>query len=569
MEKRWVIQQEADQDKVLCLMQELGVDRIIANLLAQRGIYTFDEAKSFFRPQLSDLHSPFLMKDMDKAVERVLLAMKNNERILIYGDYDVDGTTSVALVYTVLKKFFDFIDYYVPDRYSEGYGISKKGIDYAEENKISLVIALDCGIKAIDKIEYANSKNIDFIICDHHTADDELPDACAVLDPKRDDCQYPCKYLSGCGVGFKLLQGIFMSLEKDMTPLYECLDLVAVSIASDIVPIIGENRVLAFYGLKQLNENPRHGLKTIIDISGAEGNLSVNDIVFKIGPRINAAGRIQSGNHAVQLLIAQSDEVAKLIGDNINNMNENRKELDHSITDEALDRIARSKDLLSRKSTVLYDSNWHKGVIGIVASRMIETYYRPTVILTESNGYATGSARSVEGFDLYAAISSCSDLLENFGGHKYAAGLTLKIENIAAFKERFEQYVCENITENQLIPQIKVDAVIKLSEINDKFYRILSQFEPFGPQNMNPVFVSEQVVDYGYSRPVGKNKEHLKVAVVDDIREGGMKTGIAFSKGHFFTKIANGTAFDLCYNLQENEYMGKREVQLMVKDIKI
>jgi exonuclease RecJ (EC 3.1.-.-) len=568
MEKRWVINEPGDEETVGALMESLGVDRVIANLLVQRGITTFDMAKAFFRPSLDDLHDPFLMKDMTKAVDRLVVAMEKQERVMVYGDYDVDGTTSVALVYTYLKSHFDFIDYYIPDRYSEGYGISKTGIDYAAENNISLVIALDCGIKAIEKIAYASEKGVDFIICDHHTPDENLPNAVAVLDPKRGDCEYPCDVLSGCGVGFKLMQGLAIRKNWQFETLIPLLDLLAVSIASDIVPITGENRVLTYYGLKRLNEKPRLGLKTILKLAGVSKDLSVNDIVFKIGPRINAAGRIQSGNHAVQLLIAEREEAASLIGDTIDGLNEDRKELDHNITDEALERVAKSKTLLEKKSTVLFDRNWHKGVIGIVASRMIETYYKPTVILTESNGFATGSARSVDGFDLYNAISACSDLLENFGGHKYAAGLTMKIENVSAFQQRFEEYVCENITDDMLVPQIKVDASIKLSDITPKFFRVLKQFEPFGPKNMTPVFISEKVVDYGYSRPVGRNKEHLKLSVVDDIREGDVKGGIAFSMGNLYSKISSGSPFDVCYSVQENEYMGKVETQLMVRDIK-
>ncbi len=568
MEKRWIINEPGDSQTVKLLMEALGVDEVIANLLVQRGITDYQKAKDFFRPSLDNLHDPFLMKDMDKAVARLNKAIENQERILIYGDYDVDGTTSVALVYTYLKPHFDYIDYYIPDRYAEGYGISTKGINYAADNNYSLIISLDCGIKAVERIAYANSKNVDFIICDHHTPDDKLPDAAAVLDPKRLDCNYPCDALSGCGVGFKLMQALAQHRNWDFETLIPLLDLVAVSIASDIVPIVGENRVLAHFGLERLNSNPRVGLKTIIKLSGATHDLKINDIVFKIGPRINAAGRIQSGKHAVHLLVAENEETAKLIGDSINDMNEDRKELDHSITDEALDLVAKNKMLLAKKSTVLFSRKWHKGVIGIVASRMIETYYKPTIILTESNGFATGSARSVDGFDLYNAISSCSDLLENFGGHKYAAGLTMKIENVPLFQQRFEEYVCQHITDDMLQPQIKVDAKISLTSITPKFYRILKQFEPFGPQNMTPVFVSEQVVDYGYSRQVGRKKEHLKLSVVDDIREGNVRNGIGFSLGSFYPKICTGIPFDLCYSVQENEYMGKTELQLMIRDIK-
>ena len=569
MEKRWVINEPGDEETIESLSLALGVDQVVANLLVQRGIKTFDQAKAFFRPSLDDLHDPFLMKDMDKAVSRLVTALNNQERILIYGDYDVDGTTSVALVYTFLKKHFDYIDYYIPDRYSEGYGISLKGIDFAAESKVSLVIALDCGIKAMEKIAYAKEKGVDFIICDHHTPDDVLPAAVAVLDPKREDCEYPCDCLSGCGVGFKLMQGISQKLGWPFENLIPLLDLVAVSVASDIVPIVGENRVLAHYGLIQLNNHPRLGLKTIMDLAGVDKDLSVNDIVFKVGPRINAAGRIQSGRHAVQLLIVEEKDAAVLIGDTINTMNEDRKELDHNITDEALERLNKAEKTGSKKSTVLFDRNWHKGVIGIVASRMIETYYRPTVILTESNGMATGSARSVDGFDLYQAISACSDLLENFGGHKYAAGLTMKLANVPAFKERFEEYVQNNISDDMLIPQIKIDAKIKLSDITPKFFRLLKQFEPFGPKNMTPIFISEEVVDYGYSRQVGKNKEHLKLSVVDDIRDGNVMSGIAFSMGKMYPKIAKGTPFNICYSLQENEYMGKVETQIMIRDLKI
>jgi len=553
----------------MSLSQSLGVDEVIANLLVQRGIKTFDEAKAFFRPSLDDLHDPFLMKDMDKAVTRLVTALNNQERIMIYGDYDVDGTTSVALVYSFLKKHFDYIDYYIPDRYSEGYGISLNGIDFAADSKVTLVIALDCGIKAMDKIAYANKKGIDFIICDHHTPDDVLPDASAVLDPKRVDCNYPCDCLSGCGVGFKLMHGFSQQLDLPFENLIPLLDLVAVSIASDIVPIVGENRVLAHFGLIQLNQHPRLGLKTIMNLAGVKSDLSVNDIVFKVGPRINAAGRIQSGRHAVQLLIVEEEEAALLIGDEINTMNENRKELDHSITDEALARLNKAEKTESRKSTVLFDRNWHKGVIGIVASRMIESYYRPTVILTESNGMATGSARSVDGFDLYQAILSCSDLLENFGGHMYAAGLTMKIANVGEFAKRFEDYVQNNISDDMLVPQIKIDAKIKLSDITPKFFRILKQFEPFGPKNMTPVFISDEVVDYGRSRQVGKNKEHLKLSVVDDIRDTIVMSGIGFHMGKMYPEISNGTPFNICYSLQENEYMGKVETQLMIRDLKL
>ncbi len=568
MDKRWVITEPGDNKTIESLSRSLGVDKLIANLLVQRGVKTFDEAKAFFRPSLDNLHDPFLMKDMDKAVNRLIAALNNKERILIYGDYDVDGTTSVALVYTFLKKHCDYIDYYIPDRYHEGYGISSEGIDFAVESKVSLVIALDCGIKATKNVAYAKELGIDFIICDHHTPDDVLPNAAAVLDPKREDCNYPCDCLSGCGVGFKLMQGLSQQLNWPFEDLIPLLDLVAVSVASDIVPIVGENRILAHFGLIQLNQHPRLGLKTIMNLSGVNKDLSVNDIVFKVGPRINAAGRIQSGRHAVQLLIVEEKDAAVLIGDTINAMNEDRKELDHSITEEALNLLNKAEKIESKKSTVLFNKDWHKGVIGIVASRMIESYYRPTVILTESNGMATGSARSIDGFDLYQAISSCSDLLENFGGHKYAAGLTMKLANVGEFKKRFEDYVQNNISDEILVPQIKIDAKIKLSDITPKFFRLLKQFEPFGPKNMTPVFVSEDVIDYGYSRRVGRNSEHLKLSVVDDIRDANVVSGIGFGMGEMYPKVCKGAPFNICYSLQENKYMGKVETQMIIRDLK-
>jgi single-stranded-DNA-specific exonuclease len=454
MKNRWVIKPDGDKEIVSCLSDELGVSQSISNMLVQRGITTFDEAKKFFRPSLDNLHDPFLMQDMDDAIERLQRALKNNERILIYGDYDVDGTTSVALVFSFLRQLHENIDYYIPDRYTEGYGISFKGIDYAIENEITLVIALDCGIKALEKIDYANRNNIDFIICDHHTPGEKIPEAYAVLDPKRSDCSYPYKELSGCGVGFKLLQALTISNELSKEKLWEYLDLVAVSIASDIVSITGENRVLAHFGLKQLNEAPRMGLKALISNSGLDTKeISISDIVFKIGPQINAAGRIESGRSSVKLLIEEDEDYAKQLSASITEHNETRKELDRNITEEALAMIHDSEELQKKKSTVLFKEDWHKGVIGIVASRLIESYYKPTIVLTESKGLATGSARSVDGFDLYAAIDACSDLLENFGGHMHAAGLTMKIENIEKFTEKFEKCVASTITEEQLTPK--------------------------------------------------------------------------------------------------------------------
>lgn len=569
MEKRWILNTPGDTELIDNLSNSLGVDKFIASLLVQRGITDFEQARAFFRPNLNDLHDPFLMKDMDKAVNRIAYAIKNKEKVLIYGDYDVDGTTSVSMVYKFLEDKLHYVDYYIPDRYSEGYGISLKGIDYAKEKSIGLIIALDCGIKAVDKINYANKLGVDFIICDHHTPGKEIPDAIAVLDPKRDDCEYPCKDLSGCGVGFKLLQACVEKLNFSEEELFSLLDYVAVSIASDIVPIVGENRILSFHGLKKLNENPNLAFQVLKQLSGVNSELSVSDIVFKIGPRINAAGRMQTGRYAVQFLTSKELKTAKILGSTLDQLNEERKELDKEITDSALSKVANSPTNLAMRSTVLFDSNWHKGVIGIVASRLIETYYKPTVILTESNGLATGSARSVAGFNLYDAVDSCADLLESYGGHKYAAGLSLKVENVPEFKRRFEKYVVENITEDMLSPQIKIDASMPLSSISAKFFRIIQQFQPFGPQNMTPVFISENVVDYGQTRIVGRNKDHLRLSVVDDIRDSYAMTGIAFSLADKYESISKGLMFNICYSLQKNDYMGREETQLLVRDIKI
>ena len=481
MEKNWILKSQGEGKEVERLCSELDISKPLAILLAQREISSFDEAKSFFRPELTLLHDPFLMKDMDLAIERIQAAVQNKEKILVYGDYDVDGTTSVALVHTFLKTFYEAIDFYIPDRYNEGYGVSTKGIDYARETGSTLIIALDCGIKAIDKVKYAKHHSIDFIICDHHNPGNEIPPAIAVLDPKRKDCTYPDSELSGCGVGFKLIQAYAAKNNIPFEELIPYLDLVAVSIASDIVSVTGENRILAYYGLKQLNENPRTGLKAIIELAGiSDKNITIDDVVFKIGPRINAAGRMESGKSAVSLLIAEDKALAKVMGDKVNSYNSTRRDIDTSITQEALDIIGRDPELQKRKTTVLFNPNWHKGVIGIVASRLIDNWYRPTVILTESNGFATGSARSVFGFDLYQAVDACSDLLENFGGHKYAAGLTLKLENIPRFQERFEKFVADTIDAEQLIPVVEIDTEISLSEISPKFFRILKQFEPFG-----------------------------------------------------------------------------------------
>ncbi len=567
MKRRWTYKDAGDPGIIEGLMASVGVDRVLATLLAQRGIETYEQAKMFFRPKLEDLYDPFLLTDMQKAVERIDKAIQGGEKILVYGDYDVDGTTAVALVYSFLRKRHQNLDVYIPDRYDEGYGISYKGIEFAHEHGFSLVIALDCGIKAVEKIEYAKEKGIDFIICDHHLPGDEIPKAVAVLDPKREDCTYPFKELSGCGVGFKLLQGFCEYKEIAPTELYPFLDLVVVSIASDIVPVIDENRILAYYGLKQLNLNPSKGMKAIIKLAGIEHHeIAIDDIVFRIGPRINAAGRMESGKSSVELLCATDDSEAVEMGSVINSCNNDRRSIDRTITQEALSLIEFDEHQLSKKTTVLFNPNWHKGVVGIVASRLIETYFRPTVILTESNGLATGSARSVPGFDLYQAVEACSDLLENFGGHMYAAGLSMKIQNVPIFIERFERYVEENILPEQLIPQIDIDSKINFAEITPKFYRILKQFQPFGPGNMSPVFVTENVYDTGDSRLVGAKKEHIKFAL---IQEDNAKVfpGIAFHMAEHFTGIRRGLPFNICYSIAENNYRGESTLQLRVKDV--
>ncbi|MBP1641240.1 MAG: exonuclease RecJ [Bacteroidetes bacterium] len=550
------------------LAEELGISPILTQLLAQRDITSFEEAKRFFRPDLSHLHDPFLMPDMDKAIERLNIALGRKEKILVYGDYDVDGTTAVSLVYKFLLQFTSNIDYYLPDRYTEGYGISHIGIDYAAANNFSLVIALDCGIKAVEKIEYAKTLGIDFIICDHHMPDEKVPDAVAVLDAKRPDSHYPYEHLSGCGVGFKLMQAFAINNGIDLALLYQMLDLVVVSIASDIVPITGENRVLAYFGLKKLNSSPSLGLKSIIDICGLnDKEITISDIVFKIGPRINASGRIQKAREAVDLLVARDEIFAREKSDCINQYNQTRKDLDKTITDEAAAILDKLEGLSHQKSIVVYNSEWHKGVIGIVASRLTELYYRPAIVLTKSNGLATGSARSVPGFDIYKAIETCRDLLENFGGHTYAAGLSLKEENVEPFTKRFEKYVAENILPEQQHPQIDIDATIEFRDITPKFFRVLKQFSPFGPENMKPIFCTKHVFDYGTSRLVGKEQEHLKMELIDSSSENVMN-GIAFRMWEFNDYLKALNPLDICYTLEENTFNGNTTVQLMIKDIK-
>ncbi len=587
MDTKWILHEPVDKQQVDEIVKVLNIDENLATLLVQRGITNYEEAKTFFRPSLSQLHDPFLMKDMDKAVDRVLQAINNGEKLLVYGDYDVDGTTAVAVVYTYLKPFFKKkkIEFYIPDRYEEGYGISFKGIDYAAENGFKLVIALDCGIKANERIDYANERGVDFIICDHHRPGDVIPNAVAVLDAKRLDCHYPYDELSGCGVGFKLVTALSMRGLGTIEQVYELIDLLAVSIAADIVPITGENRVLAHFGLKQLNKKPRPGIEAILqhaniyrrddeqideDESVLTRELTVSDLVFLIGPRINAAGRIAKASDSVRLLIADKKEHAEKLAASINDLNDERREFDNRITEEALGMIADDQELKDAKSTVVFNAKWHRGVIGIVASRLTDYYYRPTIVLTRANGLVTGSARSIRNFDIYDAIDHCSDLLEHFGGHKYAAGLSMKPENLPEFRRRFEAYVAEHLIDEDFVPELEVDLKINFADITAKFMRILNQFAPFGPGNMAPVFWTDHVIDAGGSRPVGAHR-HLKLAVSQEgDAELGVApfSGIAFQKGDLFNRIHDGEPFSICYHLEYNTWQGKTNLQLNVKDIK-
>ena len=562
MENLWTLKALPDKDIVCALQESLGVSELIATLLAQRGIKTFEEAKQFFRPQLSDLYNPFLMKDMDKAVERLHRAISSNEKILVYGDYDVDGTTAVSLMYLFLKDKCKYVEYYIPDRYDEGYGVSYKGIDYAKSNDFSLIVCLDCGIKAVEKVAYAKNKDVDFIICDHHRPGDTLPLAVAVLDPKRSDCDYPFKELCGCGVGFKLAQAYHQQYNLPFEDLVPLLDLVVVSIAADIVPMIGENRVLSFYGLQQLNASPRIGLKALMDVANRKETFNISDVVFGLAPRINAAGRIKHGNKAVELLVQQDFSIAKEKADYIDNHNFTRKELDKSITQEALGMIVPDAN-----STVVCSDKWHKGVVGIVASRLIETHYRPTIVLTESNGKLTGSARSVSGFDIYNAIDACSDLLEQFGGHKYAAGLTLKKENLTAFIQRFEEVVSTTITAEMQIPKINIDLEMPMEDITMKTHRIIEQMAPFGPSNSRPVFMTKGVIDNGSGRLIGQDKNHLKLAITDNHNSKTLD-GIGFGMSDYFSTIKDKQPFDVCFVLDLNEWNGNSKLQLRIKDIR-
>jgi len=568
MEKKWVVKEKGDTAVLKQLAGALGVSESLANLMVQRNISSADEANTFFNPSLDYLHDPFLMKDMNIAVDRISAAVKKNEKILVYGDYDVDGTTAVALMYSFLKEQYSNVEYYIPDRYKEGYGVSFQGLDFAYQNNCKVVITLDCGIKAVDKVKYAHTKGLDVIICDHHYPGDEIPKALAVLDPKQPSCSYPYKELSGCGVGFKLIHAYSRVHGIPFSKISHYLDLVAVSIASDIVPLTGENRIMAYFGLKRLNESPRTGLKEIIRESEVTKALTIEDVVFKIGPRINAAGRMETGSKAVDLLVSSDSRLATGISKEINNFNIERRSVDRIITTEAMRMIAEDQRTVNSRTTVLYNPTWKKGVIGIVASRLIETYYRPTVILTESNGFATGSARSVQGYDLYQAIEACSDLLESFGGHMYAAGLTMKMENIQPFMERFEQFVNSTITEDQLVPRIFIDTELSFSEINEDFFKTMSQFQPFGPENMSPVFVSRNVFDTGTGRMVGSSGEHLKLDLCQESTGQKSFSAIAFSQANHFEYIKGGNPFDICYSLEMNEFRGNRNLQLNIRDIK-
>lgn len=561
-----------EQELEIELAKKFAGSPTIAELLVQRGITSVDEAERFFSPSLSDMHDPFLMRDMNKAVNRLNKAMGAKEKILVYGDYDVDGTTAVALVYKYLRNYYSHIEYYIPTRDEEGYGISMKSIDDAASKGIKLIIVLDCGIKAIEEIHYAKERGIDFIICDHHVPDDVLPEACAILNPKLADNTYPYPHLSGCGVGFKFMQAFARSNGlTNHNELYSLLDLVAVSIAADIVPMTGENRIMAYHGLKRLNSNPNMGLKSIIRICNlANREITISDVIFKIGPRINASGRMQSGMEAVDLLTTKDQNEAYAKGKNIDQYNRDRKELDKRITEEANAILEERGEIDSdHKSIVIYNKNWHKGIIGIVASRLTELYYKPAVVLTLSNGLATGSSRSVQGYDIYSAVEATRDLLENFGGHTYAVGLSLKEENIPEFSRRFEEYVAETIKPNQLTPQIDIDAYLKFEEITPDFLAYLKLFNPFGPSNQKPIFCSKHVKDYGTSKLVGKNLEHIKLELVDN-SSGKVMNGIAFNMSNFFAHIKSGESFDICYTIEENKHINNpNNYQLFVKEIRL
>jgi len=561
---QWKLKPTPNLQKVKQLSTTLQVETTLAKLLVQRGIETYDEAKDFFRPNLANLHNPFAMKDMDLAVDRIEKAIDKGENILVYGDYDVDGTTSVSLVSSYLKTFYPNVATYIPDRYDEGYGISFKGIDFAEDNDFTLIIALDCGIKAVDKVDYASKKGIDFIICDHHRPGNEIPAAVAVLDPKRADCAYPYKELCGCGVGFKLIQALASKRNQTIDDLVEYLDLVAIAIAADIVPIIGENRILAFYGLQVINQQPRNGIKALIH-QVKKKELTITDVVFIIAPRINAAGRIKHGNYAVELLTELDFDTAIDFAGAIEKYNTDRKELDKSITIEGLQQIEENGEK-DNFTSVVYNQNWHKGVIGIVASRLIETYYRPTLVFTKSGDKLAASARSVKGFDVYNALEQCSEFIEQFGGHKYAAGLTLKEENYQNFKQKFEEVVKNSISEASRTPEISIDAEISLSEITPKFYRILNQLAPFGPQNMKPTFMATDLHDNGFGKTVGEDKTHLKLNIIEGVNQKTYNA-IGFNLGDKLPLIQQKNTFKAAFCIDKNHWNGYTSLQLVLKDI--
>ena len=581
IQKRWVVKPQGDRQAVKTLSSQLNMSTVLTNLLVQRGIDTVEKAKKFFAPSLRDLHDPFLMKDMDRAVERIEEAVKRGEKVMIYGDYDVDGTTAVALVYKFLSQIgHNNLLFYIPDRYVDGYGISIRSIDHAVRKGVKLVIALDCGIKAVEKVAYAKQRGVDFIICDHHLPAEEIPQAVAVLDPKRTDCTYPFDELSGCGVGFKLVEAYARRNNIPFKDIEHLLDLLVVSIASDIVPLVDENRILAYYGLRKLNSEPSKGLLSIIKICGLEGhNITIDDIVFKIGPRINAAGRMRmdeddenaapSGGHAaVSLLIEGNETEAQKFGEVIDSYNQDRKSIDRNVTQEAHDYVEANPELKARKSTVIYNPKWMKGIVGIVASRLIESYYRPTVVLTKSNGLVTGSARSVAGFDLYQAVESCSDLLENFGGHMYAAGLTMKEENVEAFTKRFNDYVEQNIAPQILVPQVDIDSELLFSEITDDFPQQLNAFQPFGPGNTAPVFMTRGASNRGDAKLVGAECDHLRMDLMQRQKPHTTIPAIAFQQPTHYEWVRAGKPISVCYQIVENHYRGTVSKQLRVKDIK-
>jgi single-stranded-DNA-specific exonuclease len=564
MVKRWLTKEIPPQEKIETLSRAININPHLSAILLQRGITDFDEAKDFFRPSLEKLHDPFLMKDMDKAVERLRRAVTDQEKILIYGDYDVDGTTSVALVHSYLTTFYDHCEIYIPDRYAEGYGVSQAGVEWAAENGFSLIIALDCGIKAYDMVMLANLKGIDFIICDHHLPDNNIPNAVAILDPKQSDCNYPYEELSGCGLGFKLIQAYARRYGNE-NDVYKFIDLVAVSIASDIVPITGENRILAYFGLKKLNEDPSPGLKALKEIAAIRNELDISGIVFTLGPRINAAGRVAHASAAVDLLISKTEEEANAFAEKVNLRNVERRQFDLDITEEAIAMIESDTALLTAKSTVLFKNTWHKGVIGIVAARCVEKFYRPTVILTESNNKITGSARSVNGFDLYKAIFACSELLEKFGGHKYAAGLTLDITNLEAFQRKFEEVVSSTITEDMLTPVFEIDMQIDFDAITTKFFNVLKQMAPFGPENLRPVFEAKNVF-ISNSLNVFKDK-HLRFIAAQKNNKRTF-SAVGFDLAKYYNQLAEGNLFNMAFTVEENTFNGNTSMQLRIKDIK-